>query len=46
VAVSIVRQPVGTALLAWWLPAQQPLAAALLGGVVVLVGLWLALRER
>jgi drug/metabolite transporter (DMT)-like permease len=44
VAVSVVGEPVGTTLLAWWLLAQQPQAAALLGGATILVGLWLALK--
>jgi len=46
VAVSFLGEPVGAAALAWLLLAEPPTPAVLLGGLVILCGLYLAIRSR
>ena len=41
-----MAEPVGATLLAWALLAESPTATQVLGGVVVLSGVLLAMRER
>jgi drug/metabolite transporter (DMT)-like permease len=45
VAVSFLGEPVGAALLAWILLRERPAASVLVGGAVVLAGLYLATRQ-
>lgn len=44
VGVSILGEPVGTTLLAWLILSEPPAATAAIGGLVLLIGLYLALR--
>ncbi len=46
VAVSFLGEPVGAAGLAWLLLAEPPTPAVLLGGAVILFGLYLAIQPR
>ena len=46
VSTSVMAEPVGATLLAWALLAEAPTATQVLGGVVVLSGVLLAMRER
>ncbi len=43
-SVSLLGQPVGTALLGWWLLGEQPSPLQAVGGAAVLVGIALAAR--
>jgi len=38
---AVLLEPVGSGLLAWWILREAPGAGALLGGAVVLTGIWL-----
>lgn len=44
VAVSFLGEPVGTTMLAWWVLAEAPATFAVLGGALVLVGLYVAFK--
>jgi drug/metabolite transporter (DMT)-like permease len=46
VAVSVLGEPIGSALLAWLFFAEVPGYAVLAGGVLILCGVYLALSER
>jgi drug/metabolite transporter (DMT)-like permease len=44
-SVALLAQPVGTALLAWWILDEEIAPLQALGGLAVLAGIFLASRE-
>jgi drug/metabolite transporter (DMT)-like permease len=45
VATAFLGEPVGASILAWWLLTEAPGFATLLGGSVILIGLFLTMRS-
>jgi drug/metabolite transporter (DMT)-like permease len=46
VAVALLAEPVGATLLAWVILAERPPASAVVGGAIVLAGVYLAIRAE
>lgn len=46
VSLSVLAEPIGSTLLAWWVLAEPPTWVAVLGGMLVLAGLFVARRPR
>jgi drug/metabolite transporter (DMT)-like permease len=45
VSLSVLAEPIGSTLLAWWILRERPTWSAVVGGMVILVGLFLATRR-
>jgi drug/metabolite transporter (DMT)-like permease len=45
VSLSVLAEPIGSTLLAWWILAEPPTWIAILGGALILVGLFIAERR-
>lgn len=46
VAVSVMGEPVGSTLLAWLLLAEPPTVLKVMGGTLILAGIWVTTREE
>ncbi len=46
VSVSFLGEPIGASLLAWPLLGQQPPLSTVTGGAIILVGIWLTVRQQ
>jgi drug/metabolite transporter (DMT)-like permease len=46
VAVTTLAEPVGSAILAYFILAESPARGVLIGGLLILIGIYLAARPR